>query len=424
MEFLESTAVGHTPRSVARVIPIGQKTLVLAALLLAVVVVGCSDSAKVPTSTANAPQLYMAPVVFGISGGVTSTDVTYSISDQDMTFAQKTYGFSDTQSGARLSYSGNLTALSRGLLEMELTYECGSTSIAGCSGITYSPPQAGSGWAVELAGQSGGLLQLTGQSFVPLVPAAACPSMSSAETFLFVTVPSELITSGTPSGATSKGVWNPQIETAYGSVDIGASGSTVTLNNIKQYVLPSAGGGTPANAPASSIAGACSSTVYGANTVAVPPDVTITTSQGTTTYAPQAMMGIGPSGLLVEDNGTANASSAPYYENALGAGTGAIGLPKPSSAIETSALVSAQYLGFFYGTGNQSSSNPNSSSSVASFGFSSLPSTCAAVAANTSTMLYGGHFTGNNPAAAAAQRLRRQPPPSLRPRALIRRRRL
>jgi hypothetical protein len=217
--------------------------------------------------------------------------------------------------------------------------------------------------------------------------------MKSAETFLFVTLPAPLITTGT-----TPDTWNPQLETAYGSVDISASDSTVTLANIKQYIL---GGGTPSNAPAASVTGACSPTVYG-NTVAIPPNPTITTA-GSGEISPQAMMGIGPSGLLVEDNGSAgHGTSTPYYENALGAGTGAIGLPKPSSAVDTSSLVSAQYLGFFYGSG-LSGPTPNWSSSVASFGFSSLPSTCAAVASQTPTMLYGGDFAGNNPSADTVQ---------------------
>jgi hypothetical protein len=217
--------------------------------------------------------------------------------------------------------------------------------------------------------------------------------MSSAETFLFVTLPDTLITAGT--GAVD---WNPAVETAYGSVDISASGSTVTFANINQYILPSAGGGKLTNS--SSVTGACSSTVYG-NTVAIPANATVTDpgEGGSPTVTAQAMVGIGSSGLLVENNGGAS------Y---LGAGTGAIGLPKPSSAVDTSALVGAQYLGFFYGSGSSnngtsSGTTTNWSSSVASFGFTSLPSTCAAVAPQTSTMLYGGDFTGNNPAASTVQ---------------------
>ena len=392
MEFLESYATRHTKRCTGRITPVSHKTLALAVLLVAALLDGCSNSANISTSTASSPQPYMAPTISGGSGGVTSTDATYSISDKDLTFAQKTYAFSGYQSGAQVNYSGNLTSLSRGLLKLDVNYACGTPTLAGCPGVT---PPTDPGWAVELANQDGGLLQMPGQPFVPLVPATACPSMSSAETFLFVTLPAPLLTGGT----TIKDNWNPGLETAYGSVDISASGSTVTLANIKQYTLPATAGGvagTPSNPSASSATGACSTTVYG-NTVAIPANPTITTgSGGTTAIGPQAMMGIGPSGLLVEDNGTSGSGTTEPYDNALGAGTGAIGMPKPSSAIAASSLVGAQYLGFFYGSGS-SGSTTNWSSTVASFGFASLPASCASVATQTSTMLYGGDFKNEDP---------------------------
>jgi hypothetical protein len=364
--------------------------------ILAVVLGGCGTSVTIPTTSAAGPRLYMTPVIYGGTSGKSSYyPTTLSIDDAALTFAQQTYAFSDAQSGMQVNYSGNLKSFSRNLLELELTYSCGTTTTSGCSGITYDPPKIG--WAVELANQSGGLAQLSGQSFVPLLPAVTCPSMSSAESFLFVTLPARLITIGT-----GQNTWNPLNETAYGSVDISTSGSTVTLANITQNILPSASarGGTLTNASSSSsVTGACSSTVYG-NTVAIPANSTITIdSTGTETVTPQAMLGIGSTGLLVEDNGTSGHSTAPYYENDLGAGTGAIGLPKPSSAVDTSALIGAQYLGFFYGSGS-SGSTTNWSSSMASFGFSSQPTTCAAVATSTSTMLYGGDFSSNNPAAS------------------------
>jgi hypothetical protein len=372
--------------------------LVLASLatVLAVILSACSSSANISKATASGPQLYMTPVIREGAQSLqfTNTVSTISIDDAALTFAQRTYSIGAHGTVVQVNYSGKLASLARGLEELELTYACTDTN--NCDGITYTSPQTESGWAVELPDQDGGLLQLAGQPFVPLVPTVTCPSMSSAETFLFVTLPDTLITTGT--GAVD---WNPTVETAYGSVDISASGSTVTFANISQYILPSAGGGKLTNS--SSVTGTCSSTVYG-NTVAIPADATVTGNNGVDTYTPQAMVGIGPSGLLVEDNGSASGK----HENVLGAGTGAIGLPKPSSAVDTSALVGAQYLGFFYGSGSSNDGTSSDtatswSSSVASFGFSSLPSTCAAVTPRTSTMLYGGDFTGNNPAASTVQ---------------------
>jgi len=105
----------------------------------------------------------------------------------------------------------------------------------------------------------------------------------------------------------------------------------------------------------------------------------------------------------VEDNGygsgtLAGTSPALNYENVLGAGTGAVGLPKPSSALDTGAVVGAQYLGFIFAAGanaTTTSSAVNWSSNLASFGFSSVPSNCASVTASTSTLIYGGDFPVN-----------------------------
>jgi hypothetical protein len=67
------------------------------------------------------------------------------------------------------------------------------------------------------------------------------------------------------------------------------------------------------------------------------------------------------------------------------------------SAVDTGALVGAQYLGFVYGAGvfaNGSSSGW--SSHLASFTFSSVPSSCASIAAGTSTLICGGNYTNDD----------------------------
>jgi hypothetical protein len=374
--------------------------LVLASLAtaLAAMLSACGGSAHITTSTASGPQLYMSPTVAGsAASGVSTANAqsatallsTWSIDDTKKTFAQATYSFSDTQTGAQVKFSGGLDApaLQRGFMNLDLTYQCGAGTVYGCTGVSYNPSVSG-GWALELADQAGGLAQIAGSPFAPLVAANSCPSMTTAETFQFITLPAPLVS----TGIDNLGQWNPQLETAYGSVDISSSGTTVTLNNISQHVLPAYGGGAPGSPSATSVTGACSSTVYG-HTVSVPAEVTIVNPGNGQTVTPQALFGIGPSGLLVENNG-ASSSNSPYYQNALGAGTGAIGLPKPASALDTTSMVAAQYLGFYYGSGTTSL---NWSSAPVSFGFSSLPSSCASLAPTTSTMLYGGDFPNSNP---------------------------
>lgn len=367
---------------------------------LTLMLYACGTTSNSPVATATGPQVYMSPSMAGIpaaGSSVTGKVATYSIDEAKATLAQTTYGFSNGVSGAQVQYAGMLCApASRGFQSLSLTYPASTNSTGGCPAIAQNLAQPG-GWALELAGQAGGLAEIAGQPFVPLVAANTCPSMKTPETFLFVTLPEPPSKTGL-----ARQEWDPQTETAYGTVQISASGSTVTLGNIAQYTLPSSGGsGAPGNPSAASVTGVCATTSYG-NTVSIPGQITATdpgsTSEATT---PQALLGIGPSGLLVEDNGTATAgfaSKPPYYESVLGAGTGAIGLPQPSSAVSANALVGAQYLGFVYGAGSSSS---DWSSTPVSFGFSSQPSACTSIAPQTSTMLYGGDYSGGNPANSA-----------------------
>ena len=89
------------------------------------------------------------------------------------------------------------------------------------------------------------------------------------------------------------------------------------------------------------------------------------------------------------------------YENILGAGYGAIGLPQPSSDL-TSALAGAQYPGFLYSPGRAS----GAFSLISSFGgYSNQQTSCATFlgqlkAANlqpSPNTVYGGEFAGNDP---------------------------
>jgi len=273
--------------------------------------------------------------------------------------------------------------------------------------VTYSPPEQGS-YAVELTGQVGGLEQLVGQPMTPLVAATACPTQTKAQTYLFVTIPGALappITIPRPPDT-----WDPTSETAYGSVDVASSGQTVTFQNIQQFTLPSEGGtGTPSTPAPSSATGACGSTFFG-DTIAVPGQLTITNPGNGQSTSGQAVLGLGASGgLLVEDNGVGTIQApagqplnVPYV-NVLGAGTGAVGLPQPSSAIDAGTAVGAQYLGFIYAAGiypGNGSSPTGWSSHVASFGFANLPSSCALVAPPTATLIYGGDFPGDDPSSS------------------------
>jgi hypothetical protein len=144
-----------------------------------------------------------------------------------------------------------------------------------------------------------------------------------------------------------------------------------------------------------SIEGACSSTFYG-NTTSVPGQVTINNPGVGETIENPAIVGIGSSGLLLENDGqTSNlVSNAQFsgYQPFLGSGTGALGLPEPSADVNVSDLQGAQFLGSIYGGG---STRSNWTSLLASFGFPSAPSGCPS--GTFQAPLIGGDFPSNDP---------------------------
>jgi hypothetical protein len=390
---------------------------------LGLMTTGCSSvstSVGTAASTNSAPdasQLYFAPAM-GVSPATYSIDHTASTPDPNGTFVRTTYGITSNAIGeaigATITDSGGINlsnpAPSNGVLSLSTTYIDGSEPI--------SSPLTGS-WAVELPGQAA-LIQLNTPAmnglqgseigaanyFTPAVPTQSCPSLTTAQSFQFVTIPSQYSAAATISA----GTWNPALETAYGSVQIATSGSSVAFSSIKQSAFPGTGATVSNPAPASAAA-FCSTTFYG-QTIAYPGSVTVTNPGLTQSVSPSATIGIGPSGFLVEDNGatptaTVGKETDPTtglsYENILGAGYGAIGLPQPSSD-PTSSLVAAQFQGFL--------SVPGSSgfNLISSFGgYSNQQTSCATLLTDLSAYLsanslpaltnpiYGGEFTNNDP---------------------------
>jgi hypothetical protein len=375
----------------------------LAVCLLLAGVTGCGGTAKTTTgntTSSSSVRKYFAPRVTGAikNGNVLLTDPPiYTIDDANDLFYRSTFQLKSGQTGEQVLDAGSYVPGKRSLLNLSISSSYVFTSGSGWATTTYTPAKAG-GYALKLADDTGGLMEMIGQPVAPVVAATACPSSTTAQTYLFVSIPGSM---STASGVTPLWGWNPSADTAYGSVDISASGSAVTFSNIKQYTLST---GTPTYPSDSSVTGACGSTSSGYLTV-VPGDYEEHVSPtGETAYPAQASIGIGSSGLLVEDNGTSSGANwynyTTLYENTLGAGTGAIGLPKPTptSALDTSALVGAQYQGFIYNSGYYDKGTPTAwSSHPASFGFASTPSSCSKVTKSTSTMIYGGEYANGDP---------------------------
>jgi hypothetical protein len=371
---------------------------------LAAMAIGCGSgkSTVIVDSPANPSQLYFAP---GMDSG---SQGTYAIDHTAKTFVRSTYN----TSGATITQAGAISTLTSGVISMGATYINGN----GNGNVILPNPVIGS-WAVELPGQAA-LVELdipaetTSQEitipavnyFNPAVPTQSCPSLATAETFQFVTIPENLLSTSS-ANKISAGSWNPGMETAYGSVQIATSGSSVEFSSVSQHTLPVGSSGTPGTpsfpAPASATA-ECDSTYYG-QVVSFPSTSTVN-SNGIA--SPTATIGIGPSGFLVEDAGTGAADPVTglQYENLLGAGYGAVGLPQPANDI-TSALISAQYQGFLYSPGPSS----HAFSLISSFGgYSNQQTSCATLLAEfTAAQLqpsintvYGGEFAGNNPSSS------------------------
>lgn len=366
-------------------------SLIASGLLLMLSLAGCGGSSTSSSSTTQpaGPRVYFAPSVVG--GTVMST---FLFDDGASTFSQM-------QPGPQILNAGQFDVAQRGLRDLQIstTYVNDRPTGTGQTG----------GFALELSGQAGGLVQLPGQPAAPLAAPTNCPTFATAQTYQFVTIPAALLA---PGSAPALGGWDATAETAYGSVDISTTGSTVNFQNIHQFTLPSGGGtGAPEQPSAPAVSGACAQTSFG-YTIAAPVQAVISNpgaaGAGSSVVSPQATIGIGPSGLLVEDNGSFSGgslakSSPPLpYENLLGAGTGAVGMPQSSTALDTSALVGAQYLGFISAAGvyNNGSAKTGWSSHLASFGFSALPLSCASVNTNSPTVIFGGDFPKDNPSAS------------------------
>jgi hypothetical protein len=387
-----------------------KRAIIIAAALVAGMLSACGGSSSGTTPPANPPsasglRTYFGGAVSGAYGASSFSDSeilsAYTVDDVNHTFAQSIYTFgAGNQQGPQLDYSGSLSSMPAGLAGIGISYSNAQygTSASSGTGVSYNPALDG-GWIYELPNQAGGLIGLKNLPFVPAVAAVNCPSSSQPNPYNFVSIPTYI----GPNKATSGGGianWDPQVDTAYGSVQVSTKGSTITFGSIAQYTASGKklssyqdldGNPTAIN----SIEGACSSTFYG-NTISVPANADIGTPGTGETINIPAIVGIGSSGLLLENNGeTSNLvsnASASGYQPFLGSGTGAMGLPKPGSAVDPKSLGVAQLFGVIYGGGTGKS---DWTSVASSFGLSSTPTTCPA--GNFQSPLFGGDFPNNDP---------------------------
>jgi hypothetical protein len=331
---------------------------------------GCSSQTSAPSSSS--PPSYLG---LSVSGSNLALD-TFAIDHTADTFVQDGY-IADVGYEQAILTSGTFTTLSNGILNVGVTFGNGTLSAISSGGTIYNPPQTGN-WALEWPGQ-GGFAGLLGQKVVPFAFNQTCPALTSPETFQFVTFP----ISGDSSG------------TAYGRVAISTGGGAISFSNDTQFTIS---GGTPGNASPAAVSGTCGPTVFG-QTISVPDTTTV--SGVNQSQTPAASIAISPGGFLMEGNGYTTQTSPATYQNIMGAGFGAVGLPQPTSPLSATAPFAAQYNAYFYTTGASTKTNSvivPSASLIGSFGFANLQTACPTPPTNqTPTILYGGEFAGNNP---------------------------
>jgi len=265
---------------------------VLCAMLL---LTSCGQTAKPVVAPAQGQ-------VFSYFGSAMNPALQYSQTIMDHSANQISISTASTSSTPSPIISGTFTIADTGFLKITENFANGSPQ---------NPPLSGA-WAVEIegAGALANVLQPTQTGLlagpVSVVSNAACPTLSKTP-FLYVGVP--------PTSA------------QYGAVTVNSQGSFVTFE------------ASPFGQPAQSATGACSETYFG-------PVISYPINSFGNPINSDAIA-IGASGLLVDNGvGTGNQVSA------LGTLSGALGVVMPSSPVNTPAVVSAKYNGFFYGPQN------------------------------------------------------------------------
>jgi len=277
--------------------------LVFAIALLGAACGGKSDLNLTPSGLPPLSQAGELNSYVGTQGTDPSTGNSGAV--WQVTINHTTNSFSASDYAAQLVTANGLFAFDGGFLNFSQT--------------NPSPAFQADGFAIEIPGRvaffrpgfnsfnSTQDITTSASSPVALVP-GSCQGLFDV-TFQFVTLPTVKWTAGT--------------DMAYGTLQVNSvqpssSGSTWNFSNLTEYTLAktqSQSGTTLSN-------GICAQSAVGA-VVSIPPS---SATGNTTTVA------VGPSGFLIMNDGP-NTS-------------GAVGLIQPSSALNTSSVVSTNYLGF------------------------------------------------------------------------------
>ncbi len=282
----------------------------LAVFALAGALTGCVSNKSSSAITAAPSNLY-----FG------SGDAVWGITLDPATeyFSYTNINASGAQPGF-VPLNGAFTTASSGFLDLTLTQASASVSVGqggtGAGGYAVLFPDEGMLMRTgsSTIGVSGGSSLLIGA-----VPSAACPALSSPETFNFISM-------GTPITG------DKVVHAAYGAIQI--SQGNADSWSFSNFTMDDIGGNALSPVPIADAT--CPATQEGfvlvspiAQTTPFPPPYTPT----------QTTTGISPSGLLVINQGEGS-DTTPTGPSSL------LGVIKPSAALNVSDMVGKSYAGF------------------------------------------------------------------------------
>ncbi len=346
-------------------------SLILLALSVALIgTSGCGQTAKPIVS----PATGQVDSYFGGPFNVTGSAVSASTSTFDHTVDQIAVSGFIANGHAQVPVNiidGSFASAETGFLGISEGFATTSTGA-----LTPQNPSLTGAWAVEIpgAGALANLLSVNttttpatiGAAPIAMAQNTACPNFSKAAPFLYVTVPDTSITADMAD---------------YGVAQVSTQGSAVTFDSQPFFVGSQ-------QLPASTVTGGCSQTTLGALT-AYPLN-----SFGNVSN--QELISIGNAGILVSSfNHVVGGGGA------FGGGTGVIGVAEPSSPINVTSVVAAQYNGFIFSPLNSVQETYDITVLASAFG-NHTASSSACSALQSSLAANNGNGSGSIPALPSA----------------------
>jgi len=286
-----------------------RKSLAASCVLLATLCASsCNGTSSIYNTTAVAPVLSAAGPLNSYVGAEGTGDMwQITINHNTNSFNATDYSQEAEGSGFPLALNG-IFAFDGGFLDFSQTNTAPSPAFEP-AGFTLEIPGRVAFFRPDTATDLNG-----NPAAAPPVAAVpgSCLSFIMGVNFQFVTMPNVVLE------GTNSAVWNAASDTAYGSFQVSTSGTTWYFFNLSQFTLAQ----SPSQPSANFSPGLCAPAIMG-TVVSIPPNSSISTTD---------TLMVGPSGFFILNQGPGLSS--------------AVGLPQPTSPLNTSNMVSLHYLGF------------------------------------------------------------------------------